>query len=138
MNITPSEYVELAVRTENKDHSGIIGRLTNFKIVRLFHAFIGMVTEVGELAGALKKYVIYGRPLDVDNVLEEIGDLLWYVALALKVLDVPMEQVMLMNIAKLQARFGEAYSDEKEKGRNYAEEAKAAKIAYLDSVKRIR
>ena len=42
------------------------------------HALLGMVTEAGELADAIKKHVIYGKPLDKVNVMEEIADLMWY------------------------------------------------------------
>lgn len=46
-----------------------------------FHAKLGIITEVGEIADAYKKHLIYGKPLDVTNIMEEIGDLAWYVAL---------------------------------------------------------
>jgi NTP pyrophosphatase (non-canonical NTP hydrolase) len=52
------------------------------------HAQIGILTETGELADAFKRHVIYGKPLDVINLAEEVGDVLWYVALLLNELGV--------------------------------------------------
>lgn len=46
--------------------------------VRVEHAKIGLRTEVGELFDAYKKHWFYHKPLDVDNVLEECGDIIWY------------------------------------------------------------
>ncbi|WP_454735436.1 MazG nucleotide pyrophosphohydrolase domain-containing protein [Cupriavidus necator] len=45
------------------------------------HAQLGLVTEVGELADAVKRHVIYGKDLDITNFVEEVGDVMWYVNL---------------------------------------------------------
>ena len=64
-------YIELASRTAKP--------LELFE--QLEHARLGVSTEVGELLDAYKRHRIYGKPLDKTNLLEEIGDTLWYVAL---------------------------------------------------------
>lgn len=51
------------------------------------HATFGLVTEVGELVDSFKRHYFYGLELDTRNVKEEIGDILWYVALAYHALD---------------------------------------------------
>lgn len=45
---------------------------------RVWHGMFGLVTEAGELVDAFKKHWFYHKPLDVDNVLEECGDIIWY------------------------------------------------------------
>jgi len=45
-----------------------------------YHMGRGVFTEVGELIDAFKKHHAYGKKLDVVNVKEEVGDLLWYIA----------------------------------------------------------
>ena len=45
------------------------------------HAYMGMITEVGELVDAIKREAIYGKPLDLVNLKEEIGDVFWYLNL---------------------------------------------------------
>ena len=47
---------------------------------RQLHAAVGICGEAGELIDAVKKNWIYGADLDLENVLEECGDLLFYVA----------------------------------------------------------
>jgi NTP pyrophosphatase (non-canonical NTP hydrolase) len=79
---------------------------------RSVHALLGIVTEAGELADAFKKHIFYGKPLDVANVDEELGDLLWYIALLMDVHALDFEGCMARNIAKLKRRYPRAYSDE--------------------------
>jgi len=44
----------------------------------LRHGAIGVFTEVGELCDAYKRQVIYGKPVDLPNLREEVGDVMWY------------------------------------------------------------
>lgn len=66
-----NEYVPLAIRTAKPLEEQ----------AQLDHAYLGMITELGELADAIKRQDIYGKPLDVVNLKEEAGDFAWYVAL---------------------------------------------------------
>ena len=77
----------------------------------LSHAVMGLCGEAGEFADCIKKHLIYGQPLNRANALEEIGDLLWFIALACKALDVPMEHAAQMNLDKLAMRYPDRYSD---------------------------
>lgn len=45
---------------------------------RLAHALLGVISELGELADAWKKHTIYGQTLDRNNMIEELGDLRFY------------------------------------------------------------
>lgn len=78
----------------------------------LTHAAMGLSGEAGEFTDCIKKYVVYGQSLDSKNAAEELGDVLWFVALACETLSVSMEKIAEQNIAKLQARYPEKYSDE--------------------------
>jgi len=77
---------------------------------RLLHAGIGMVTEAGEFIDALKKAMFYGTDLDRVNLREELGDILWYVALAIDELGTSFEEVQRINIEKLRARYPDKFS----------------------------
>ena len=46
-----------------------------------WHATLGLIGEIGELCDAIKKHEIYNQELDIVNVKEELGDILYYVAL---------------------------------------------------------
>lgn len=92
--------------------------LRNPHYTRLLHAAMGCVTESGELMDQMKKTVIYGREFDRANFVEELGDLMWYIQLALRVLDIDLKEVLHKNRLKLRKRYGEAFSTEKEQNRN--------------------
>lgn len=44
----------------------------------LLHMIMGVCGEAGELLDALKKHIIYGKQLDMINVIEELGDIEFY------------------------------------------------------------
>lgn len=46
---------------------------------RIDHALIGIIGEIGEIADDIKKYVIYCQELNRENLLKELGDLLFYI-----------------------------------------------------------
>jgi len=78
----------------------------------LMHAALGLSGEAGEFADAIKKHLVYGRDLDRENALEELGDVLWFVALNCTALGVSMADVAQGNIDKLRRRYPEKYEDE--------------------------
>lgn len=99
-------FVESCKRTE----SGAVP-LGHQQLSRLLHAAMGMDTEAGEFMDQLKKHLFYGKPLDEVNLREEIGDLLWYIAIGCDALDTTVELEMARVIAKLQVRYPEKFSD---------------------------
>lgn len=74
----------------------------------LSHACIGLAGETGEVAEVLKR-VITGRITHEEGrarLTEEIGDVLWYVALMSTVMHIDLGEVLEKNIDKLYARHG--------------------------------
>lgn len=81
--------------------------------VDLLHALMGLTSEVGELADPIKKAMMYGKPLDVENIKEEAGDLLWYIAGPLcAALGCTLEELAAANADKLKKRYPEKYTDQ--------------------------
>ena len=133
-------YQKSALRTNGPDRKGVFARLNGHhpkevvvfqennaprdKTQDLLHASMGLVTEAGEFQDMLKKHVFYGKPLDEVNLKEEIGDLLWYCAIALEALDTDFQAVMQTNIDKLKARYPEKFTEEKAENRDLAKERK--------------
>lgn len=76
------------------------------------HMAMGISGEAGELLDAIKKHVVYGKPLDEVNVLEELGDLEFYMEGLRQHLGVSREKILQMNMEKLNKRYSGAYSDE--------------------------
>jgi NTP pyrophosphatase (non-canonical NTP hydrolase) len=102
--MTPSEYQELAAKTEAPIDKAIV-MLNGKRQARLLHGAIGCSTESGELLDALKKHIFYQKPLDAGNLFEECGDIMWYVAIICNEMQWPLEEVMAANIRKLQSRY---------------------------------
>lgn len=77
----------------------------------LLHSAMGISTEAGELMDVLKRHCFYGtgKDLDLVNLKEEYGDILWYVALGCKFLDCTIAELMDMNIRKLYKRYPEQF-----------------------------
>lgn len=124
-------YQKSALRTNGPDYQGVGRRLegeglsgknTHCRSFDLLHASMGLVTEAGEFQDMLKKHFFYGKPLDEVNLKEEIGDLLWYCAIALEALGTDFESVMQTNIDKLRARYPQEFTEELAENRDLAKE----------------
>lgn len=78
----------------------------------LHHATTGMAGEGGELLDASKKAWIYGKELDVKNLIEELGDMRFYYQAALNLLGLTDDDIKADNVRKLQKRYpGGVYRD---------------------------
>ena len=83
----------------------------------IVHMAIGVSGEAGELLDAVKKHAIYQQPLDMENVVEELGDMEFYMQGLRESLGLTREEVLEANIRKLTERYGGSYSDEKARDR---------------------
>jgi NTP pyrophosphatase (non-canonical NTP hydrolase) len=111
--ITPNEYQRAALRTERTPEfvkGASFKDISDHGVARLLHAMIGACTETGELQDMVKKALIYNKPFDRVNVLEECGDTLWYLALALDAAGYTMAECMERNIEKLRVRFPDKFT----------------------------
>jgi len=73
---------------------------------------VGVSGEAGELLDAIKKHTMYNKPLDVENVIEEIGDVLFYLTGIANVLGFTLDDCAQVNAEKLSKRYSEGrYSD---------------------------
>lgn len=78
----------------------------------LWHMATGVCGEAGELIDAIKKKAIYQKPLDVENVKEELGDLEFYMEGLRQHLGITREEVLAANVKKLFKRYKDkVYSD---------------------------
>jgi NTP pyrophosphatase (non-canonical NTP hydrolase) len=100
------QLVAALVKPGNQIASEITARDAN-----LLHMVIGISGEAGELLDAIKKSVIYRKELDRNNVVEEIGDIEFYLEGLRQELGLSREECLAANVAKLQKRYGEKYSD---------------------------
>jgi NTP pyrophosphatase (non-canonical NTP hydrolase) len=83
---------------------------------------LGMQTEAAEIADVYKKALAYKKPIDFVNVKEELGDLMWYIANMCNIHGWNMEDILDTNIAKLEARYPEKFTEENALNRNLEKE----------------
>lgn len=107
MNITHPELVAKLV----KPGQAIIDSLTPDK-AHVLHMAVGVSGESGELLDAIKKHVMYNKPLDFYNVIEELGDIEFYLEGIRQQLGITREETLAHNIKKLSVRYAAGYSDQ--------------------------
>jgi len=100
------------VKALAKPGADIVASLTP-ETTHLLHMAVGVSGEAGELLDAVKKAAIYVKPIDRDNVVEELGDLEFYMEGLRQGLGISREETLNANIAKLSVRYnGLKYSNE--------------------------
>jgi len=82
------------------------------------HCAIGICTEAGELLDAYKKHIYYKRELDLVNVKEEIGDIMWYIANFCTVMGIELDELLHANLDKLKLRYPDKFDTDKAINRN--------------------
>ena len=112
-----TEFVDAVTSQESKDYISFNSRCFGIQSVesgdglpvhRLLTAALGMSAESGEFTEVVKKIVFQGKPYTEDNrfhMKRELGDVMWYVAQACMSLDTTIDEIIEMNVEKLQARY---------------------------------
>lgn len=101
-------FLEDCKRTEAPINQDTRLRLTEH--ARTLHHLVGLQTEVGELVDAFKKCIYYGQPLDRVNVVEEIGDIEYYLELLCDSLQIRRDGARLRVVAKLRERYPDRFT----------------------------
>ena len=85
----------------------------------LTNGVLGLAGESGECCDIIKKYKYQGHELKKDDLIEELGDVLWYVAETCSGLNVTLEEVASRNLDKLHKRYhGSTFHKEDSINRN--------------------
>lgn len=122
--LAANEYQQLAARTINKDSS---------PVDVLNHALFGMVGEVGEIHSIFQKE-LQGHPIDLDELKNEVGDLLWFVSELCTYYGWYLSDVMAANIKKLMKRYPDGFDADRSVNReDYAKQEEVKKaLTYGD------
>ena len=102
--MTGNEYQKLAMVTLNKDIP---------QKDLLLNASMGLCGESGEVIDLLKKHIFQGHPLDQEKVIDELGDIAWYLAEAATALNIDLEDIFKHNVEKLKKRYPEGFESDK-------------------------
>lgn len=95
-----SEYVE-GVESTMGNHPSNRDALSNWAL--------GLAGETGEVIELIKKYVHQKKPLRLDLLQEELGDVLWYLAAVAKSARLSLPVVATTNLLKLQKRYPDGW-----------------------------
>lgn len=103
------DYQRLAMRT---------ARLELSEKELLCDGAMGLCGEAGECCDLIKKHVFQGHMLDADKLIDEMSDVMWYLALICHVLGTDLDLVMEHNIKKLMKRYPNGFEVEKSVNRS--------------------
>ena len=101
--MTGDEYQRLAARTINPNNS---------TVENLLHGILGISAEAGEFLGLFQK-LYQGHEIDSEHAGKELGDILWTIAEVCTCLGWSMDDIMALNIKKLQERYPNGFETEK-------------------------
>ncbi len=80
----------------------------------VLNGVLGLAGESGECADLVKKHLFQGHDLKKEDLVKELGDVLWYIAETASGLGVSLSEVARLNLEKLHKRYGgSAFSAEK-------------------------
>src|SRR5210317_647225 len=97
---------------EFSDALDIIDETSGISPERLITAAMGICAEGGEFTEVVKKCVFQGKPMDehtIYHLKRELGDIMWYISQACIALDTSIEDIIYMNIEKLEARYPDGF-----------------------------
>lgn len=103
-------FVMSRVKPGEEIHSGLTE-----SDAHLIHMLLGLAGEVGELIDVFKRPMIYNTEVNEatrDHIIEELGDIEYYMAGIRAVLGISRFIVLGTNVEKLSKRFPKGYSDE--------------------------
>ena len=102
------QYQRLAYRTtkQNKPND-----------VQICDYSMGLAGEVGELVNIIKKGLFHGHIISDQEIAEELGDCLWYIATLASCHGLSLEQIARDNIKKLQQRYPQGFTEQHSKVR---------------------
>ena len=102
--MTINEYQKLAMTTLNRE-------LSDRDV--LLNGVMGLCGESGEAIDIVKKHLMHGHQLDREHLIDELGDVAWYIAETAYALDVDLEEVLTRNIEKLKKRYPQGFDTER-------------------------
>jgi NTP pyrophosphatase (non-canonical NTP hydrolase) len=71
----------------------------------LTNCVLGLTGESGKVADLVRKYTFQSQQLDHDQLVKEMGDVLWYLSQISEWADVPFDEVASDNIKRLKKRY---------------------------------
>ncbi len=107
-----SEYQAATARPEMSESVAMASILTGEGKALLLKNALGLCGEAGEASELIKKHVFHDRPLDLEKLEKELGDVFWYLSQLASAAGLTLDAIAATNVAKLLARYPDGYSKE--------------------------
>lgn len=111
--MTGNAYQRHAMRTNDEMSTArlelSIDMNSKYDMGGIVMATMGLSGEVGELNDMIKKWIFHKSDMDITHAKKELGDILWYVACMAESFGWSLDEIMKMNIDKLEARYPEGF-----------------------------
>lgn len=78
---------------------------------------LGLAGESGEIADFVKKVMYHDHENNHEHIAEELGDLMWYISRMSTAIGYDLQDIAVMNIAKLSRRYPDGFDPERSKNR---------------------
>jgi NTP pyrophosphatase (non-canonical NTP hydrolase) len=91
-----------------QDYEEAVQRTMNMKTSwreQMCNFLMGLAGEVGEVTEPVKKYLFHGKPLDINKIKDELGDVLWYLTAVADTMGFSLEHIARCNKEKLEKRY---------------------------------
>lgn len=105
-----NEYQNHAMRTASGVTSATPHNL-------LLNGVMGLNGEAGECIDMVKKMLFQGHELDNEHLAKELGDCLWYIAVAARGIGYDLTEIAQMNVDKLMQRYPNGFDADKSQHR---------------------
>ena len=117
MTVDTEKYLDFVAGVTSfpsTDLAALLARVTELDVEgdadvpRLLTAALGLTAESGEFTEVVKKMLLQGKPYNNENVFHmkrELGDICWYIAQACMALDTTFDEIIEMNVRKLESRY---------------------------------
>lgn len=79
----------------------------------LTNCALGLAGESGQLIDLIKDYTFRGKELNREQMVHEMGDVLWYLSQIAQWADIPFDEVAQNNIDTLNKRYPDGFSPTK-------------------------
>jgi len=122
-------FVDAVTSDESRDFIAFSDRVVSLdekgaNIERLLTGAVGINSEGGEIMEIVKKLMFQGKPWNDETIYHlkrELGDVMWYITQCLIALDSSMDEIVSMNVEKLEKRypggtFDPWYSENRQEG----------------------
>ena len=72
---------------------------------------LGVAGEAGDIASCIKKLLFHKNEAIKDGIKENVGDVIWYVAMICNVLGWNLDEILEENIKKLKERYPQGFTE---------------------------